>query len=299
MSNSATVKIECPACGQHYSLEMGDDKTVVTCEKCGKEFTASGAGKTQPSETEPEESAAPEPVPTSPLVSLGRSLGKGTALIDGFLAFMFRFGKTFAGLLAVVFLLGMLVSGGVFLLHLRSGMEVPAYEQLVAAAAHPQGTGAAGSAAQLDERRDIEKRFGDHIAAVVKKFSLGEPAYDGMLRAMKEIKKPYRADYLAGLEDALKAAERAKAKNETNALGGIEVAEAYTEAFRQSEQQAVIAAEEAKATRWTAVGSALACCILLFMMLVIPALLKIEENTRKAATAAETAALQNSRDGQC
>ena len=39
--------------------------------------------------------------------------------------------------------------------------------------------------------------------------------------------------------------------------------------------------------------------ILLFMMLVIPALLKIEENTRKAATAAETAALQNSRDGQC
>lgn len=283
MSNSATVKIECPACGQHYSLEMADDKAVVTCEKCGKEFTASGTGRTQPSEAQSEESAAPEPIPTAPLVALGRSLGKGTVLIDGFLAFMFRFGKTFAGLLAVVFLLGMLVSGGVFLLHFRSGVEVPAYEQLAANAARPQGgSGAAGSAAQLDERRDIEKRFGDQIAAVVKKFSLGEPAYDGMLRAIKEIKKPYRADYLAGLEDALKAAERAKAKNEANALGGIEVAEAYTDAFGQAEQQAVIAAEEAKMTRWTAVGSALACCILLFMMLVIPALLKIEENTRKA-----------------
>lgn len=35
-----TTKIECPSCGQHYSLELGDEKVTLTCPKCDAEFTA-------------------------------------------------------------------------------------------------------------------------------------------------------------------------------------------------------------------------------------------------------------------
>lgn len=37
---TSAVKIECSACGQHYSLELGADALSLTCQKCGAEFVA-------------------------------------------------------------------------------------------------------------------------------------------------------------------------------------------------------------------------------------------------------------------
>ena len=35
-----TITIECPACGQHYSLELGAEAVSVTCQRCGADFVA-------------------------------------------------------------------------------------------------------------------------------------------------------------------------------------------------------------------------------------------------------------------
>ena len=284
MSDLSAVKIECPACGQHYSLELGDEETEITCAKCNALFTASRIDAPTMTESLDDPELATRPDSQTQPDASGSSHSNPTPrppFLDGFIALMFRFGKTFAGGLAVIFLLGILVSAIVFLVNLRSSIDIPTYEDLVTESGDNAGSGSEGTAGQLDERRDVEKRFGDDLAALVKKHSLGNPTYDDLLVVVRQVEKEYRGDYVSGLEDVLSDAAKSKEKNAGKAPTAIEVARNYSTAFVQAEQKAMNSKTEAKISRWSALGSMLLCCFMLFMMLVIPALLKIEENTRR------------------
>jgi len=86
--------------------------------------------------------------------------------------------------------------------------------------------------------------------------------------------KTLTADYVSGLKKFLRQSAKAKEHKIEEAL------DFYSQAFGMAEAQAIKAKTESSQMRWGSLGSILICCFMLFMMLVIPALLKIEENTR-------------------
>jgi hypothetical protein len=267
MSEPSNIRIQCPSCGQNYSVEPDSTETSFTCVKCNTGFSV------PPLNTN---------VPRSPgapghrQASSGRFAGvaKVTSLLDGFIALLFRFGKSFSGFLAVIFLLGILLSSFIFITHLRSSIEVPTYEQMANASSNESGDSSAKGTTALDNKRDVEKRFGDDIAGLVKEHSLGDSAYEGILGYIANLEKEYRADYVSGLKKFLRQSAKAKKHSIADAL------EFYSQAFGVAEAQAIKAKTESSMTRWGSLASILVCCFMLFMMLVIPALLKIEENTR-------------------
>jgi hypothetical protein len=272
MNSTSQVKIECPACGQHYSLYLGDKEETITCSRCNAQFTAC--------REEEEPTVATSITPPRPQTTMSSMSLKRTAFfLDGFMGLLFRFGKTFAGILALVFLLGILLSGLVFVFNLRSSIVIPTYEQIAAKSADDDSGNTTPSG--LDQRRELEKKFGDRIAKIIKAHKLDEDLYDSFISVLSRLGKDYRADYLSGLKGVLNdAAEKSKASEDVT-LSTRTLIQSYTEAFVDAETTAASAKSSASITRWSAFGSAIICCFMLFMMLVIPALLRIEENTRK------------------
>lgn len=269
MNEPTSAKIQCPSCGQNYSVEPNSTDTSFTCVKCNTNFSVAAGGTNGPPPRAPG-------LPGHRQASSGRFAGvaKVTSLLDGFIAILFRFGKSFSGFLAVIFLLGILLSSFVFITHLRSTIEVPTYDQMAKAGHDRAGDSSGNRGSALDTKRDVEKRFGDDIAALVKEHALGDAAYEGILRYIANIEKEYRADYVSGLKKFLRQSAKAKEHKTEEAL------DFYSQAFGVAEAEAIKAKTESSVMRWSSLGSILVCCFMLFMMLVIPALLKIEENTR-------------------
>lgn len=258
--------IECPACGQHYSLELGDREIDIHCEKCGADFTACK-----------EADAPATPQATERLHRTGpRRPSAASRILDRFIRLQFRFGKWFAGVLAMLFSLGILVSLGVFLLNLGTSLDVPSYRDLT-----KSGSESSTDFGGLDERREIEKDFGDRVAALVKSHRLEEAAYDGLLSILADVEEDHRDAFLEGLADALNDRERAEAKDRHDVPDTGELIMKYAIAFSRAESRAEGEAMESRTTRLTALGAATTSSFMLFMMLIIPALLKIEENTRR------------------
>ncbi len=241
----------CSNCGQLIDADVSHVGETVSCPACQNRLVVPDAGASTKA-----------------------------GILDRFMGLMFRFGKGFAAILAIVFLLGILINLAVFVSNLRSSIEIPQYEEIVADYENSEGTGDSKGIGDLDERRQIEKRFGDDVADIVKEHSLGDEWYDRILGFIGTLEKDYRSDYIDGLEDVLSDAAKAREEKADSSPSAVEVMESYTEAFVEAAGQAEAAKAEAATARQTALIAILLCCFMMFMMLVIPALLKIEENTR-------------------
>ena len=199
--------------------------------------------------------------------------------LDRFMNLLFRFGKTFAGFLAVLCLLSVILSLGVFAWNLRSSFDVPEYRDLVS-------SGRSGSSdpdtSNLEERRAVEKKFGDEIMDLVKEYKMNERAYDMIIGAIIDLDEDYRSKFVGGLEEVLEDRADAQQDEEKNVPSVSDLVSGYMYAFSDSEMAYDAEREIAKGARWTALTSTFASCVMLFMMLIIPALIKIEENTRRS-----------------
>ena len=241
----------CSNCGQLIDADVSHAGKTIACPTCKNRMVVSDAGASTKA-----------------------------GILDRFMGLMFRFGKGFAGILAIVFLLGILVNLAVFVSNLGSSIEIPQYEEIVADYENSEGTGDSEGIGGLDERRQIEKRFGDDVADIVKEHSLGDEWYDQILAFIGKLEEDYRSDYIDGLEDVLSDAAKAREEKADSSPSVVEVMKLYSNAFLGAEGQAEQAKAGATIARQTALIAILLCCFMMFMMLVVPALLKIEENTR-------------------
>lgn len=133
MKEPSIEKIECPACGQHYSIELTDKRQDVTCQVCAAVFTVESIPENPPDAGQQPSKANVKPA-SGPRASIGlsdpkaSSITKGSArlsILDRFMGLLFRFGKTFAGILAVLCLLAIFASIGVFVWNLHTSLNVP------------------------------------------------------------------------------------------------------------------------------------------------------------------------------
>lgn len=203
-----------------------------------------------------------------------------SSFLDRFLQFNFRFGKMVAAGLAAIFLLGMF--GGLFVLLMNSAapVQVPTFENI---GPKPQSTKASGADySDLDERRAADKMFGDKVSSLVKTYHLTTDSYGQILAAISRLPKSHQKDYVRGLERALADGKAFAEKNPSEqSLTSQQVVDRYSEAFGNAIEHAAQQRAQAAITRLTALGIAAACCLAAFIMIAIPAVLMIEQNTRR------------------
>ena len=285
MQDPAVEKIECPSCGQHYSIEVKDRQQDVTCQVCNAVFTVDKIADDPPKPETPSPKVTFKVAPrgtgsSSPPGSAAPSGMKANArpsILDRFMGCLFRFGKTFAGILALLCLLAIIASSGVFVWNLHTGLDVPTYADIAPSTA----TYDSPDTGELDTRRAIEKQYGDRVAAIVKDYKFEEDDYYAILSVLSDVDPDNWNAFLKGLEKTLKS--RAKAAKD-DPEGTPEVKRTtglYMTAFSSAESRYESDRQKAKTTRLFALGAVFVSCFMLFMMLVIPALLRIEENTRR------------------
>ena len=282
MKEPSIEKIECPSCGQHYSIELTDKEQDVTCSVCNAVFTAAridedASSSSAPPQRTPQTKALPRPT----LASVTRS-STSVSILDRFMGLLFRFGKTFAGLLAVLCLLSIFASIGFFVWNLRTSMEIPTYAE-IASAVGEDDADTPVSTESLDERRAIEKKFGDRVVAMIKEHKFVQDDYDDLIEMIQSIDESNRSKFLNGLESALEDRDTAARNSKGEILPVQAVASLYTTFFSSAEDGHSARKEEAKINRYAALGAVFVSCFMLFMMLIIPALLRIEENTRRGS----------------
>jgi hypothetical protein len=281
MKEPSIEKIECPSCGQHYSIELTDKEQDVTCSVCNAVFTAARIDEDAPSSPAPPRSTPQtKPLPRPYISSVTRS-SASVPILDRFMGILFRFGKTFAGLLAVLCLLSVIASIGFFVWNLRTSMEIPTYTE-IASMVSENDTDAPVSTESLDERRAIEKKFGDRVVEIIKEHKFVQEDYDELIELIQDIEENNRSKYLNGLETALEDRNAAARNSKGEILPVLHVARLFTAFFTEAEDGHSARKEEAKTKRYAALGAVFVSCFMLFMMLIIPALLRIEENTRKS-----------------
>jgi hypothetical protein len=210
----------------------------------------------------------------------GRGKRDWSSFLDRFLQFNFRFGKIVAAVLAAIFLLGMF--GGLFVLLMNSAaqVQVPTFEDI-----GPKGQSIKASGADysdLDERRAADKMFGDKISSLVKTYHLTTDSYGQILAVVSQLPRSHQKEYVRGLEDALAKGKAFAEKNPSEqSLTSQQIVDRYPEAFGDAIARAAQQRAQAAITRLTALGIAAACCLAAFIMIAIPAVLMIEQNTRR------------------
>jgi hypothetical protein len=279
MNEHTTEKIECPACGQRYTVEITDEVQDISCQACSALFTVSRS----PAPVVPAKPVAAPGInrkPFAPPFGQPKKPKNSTGFLDRFIGFLFRFGKSFAGLLALVCLLAVFSSMLVFVWNLRTSFEVPTYADITATESHQPGK---SKETEPDDMNIIEQKFGDRVGGIVKDYKLSQDEYNGILLMIQSLHKANRAPFVDGLQKALEAHAKVTPGTSTSTTSFQSITDRYVNAFVRAENAYESKSQEAKTTRWYALGSAFVSCFMLFMMLIIPALLKIEENTRKIA----------------
>jgi hypothetical protein len=260
--NQPTIEtIPCPSCGQRYSVELSDSEQDLTCSVCHSQFTV--AKITDPKPTAPSIKFSVTPPATQPLHSDKNNSGDSSStinqkqkinLLDRFMALLFRFGKSFASLLAVLCLLATVASLAVFTWNLHTSMKIPTYSDISPTASNGQAS-ESNNTQQLDERRALEKKYGDQVASLVKNHQFDQTDYDPLMSMVASVEEKSRQKFLNGLEKALKQRDQAAESNPKEVLAAQDTAMRYRMAFSRAESEYESKKITAKSTRWFALGA--------------------------------------------
>ncbi len=200
--------------------------------------------------------------------------------VDYFLSLIFSASKIVSAVIVALCLLVLLYQGGKFLFAGHVSFEVPAFKEVKEALEASQ-TERAGSEDYtfLEEKREVEKRYGDTISKIVRDFGFSSGTYDVLVRDLIDIPAEYRSGFIYGLEDFLKEAKKYEDKHHRG-LSLVKLTNWYREAFKQRLREAQLKKEAASAQRLYILASIGVTLVILLAFLIIPLLIKIEENTR-------------------
>lgn len=215
--------------------------------------------------------------------------------MNKFLSFSFKFGKVFAVITLIVLLITMVCSG-IFLLKFDcQKVNTPSFETVRVQIESANSSGSYNSEGYVPDKvlakERAEKKFRVRIEKMIFENQLKPFAYDKILSNIAECDEKYQNDYVKGLEKFVKEAfDYAKAKNKVNMnninsqkefLSGA--LEAYQEMYERELDRIASEREDLVQQKLIAGGVLLVSLLLFIVCLLIPLLIKIEENTRKTS----------------
>lgn len=198
--------------------------------------------------------------------------------MDRFLGFCFKFGKVFTVVLLVSFLLSM-VSSGIYTLTTfkKFDLKVPTFSEMYANIQAVKTSQTSTDNAQVEPYilliNDISKKY------------LSEYGKKMLTRNVSEIDYDYRLEYLKGFEQALNDTVAYIKLKEMKGKQADELFESiitsYDTYFARNIQRKDMQELKQKTERIVAVSTFSSSILLFILCLLIPLLIKIEENTRK------------------
>jgi hypothetical protein len=201
-------------------------------------------------------------------------------IINKIMGFVFKIGKIVSAIFILLCALTIAILGLIYFFSGSGGVETPDFNELLEEQ-RDNSTSEKQSYSNLEDRREVEKKYGDKIQDIVKKNDLSEQAYDVFINKILSIPKKLRAQYVSGLEDFLSDAKKHIQKEGSNAkVSVIDAANIYNDLFEQAIANVKISKAEAaalKSTMLIGIGITFGAFIL---FLIIPVLLQIEINTR-------------------
>ena len=201
--------------------------------------------------------------------------------MDKFLSICFKFGKIFTVILLVTFLLSM-ISAGIYSLTTfkKVDLNIPTFSEMYANIEAVKNSKTTADNAQVEPYilliNDISKKY------------LSDYGKKMLTRNVKDIDYDYRIEYLRGFEQALKDTidfAQLKKMNERQANEILEsIINNYDSYFNRNIQRKNMQELKLKTERIIALSTLSSSILLFILCLIIPLLIKIEENTRNIAS---------------
>jgi len=210
--------------------------------------------------------------------------------VDRFLNIVFGFSKVVSAGIVAMCCLALVILSFSLLSSWSVSFDVPRFDVVKEIYEASQTQSAQTSASEykgLEERRRIEKEFGDEIQRIIKEFGLSASSYDVLVSDLRGIPENLRATYLDGLKDFLKEVRKFGKKRDDFRLSSAEAANIYRQLFFEELQSLRLKKEASSQKRIQTLVAMGVVFVVLLAFLVIPLLVKIEENTRPRSETCE------------
>jgi|WetSurMetagenome_2_1015567.scaffolds.fasta_scaffold45890_1 predicted Zn finger-like uncharacterized protein len=313
------MKIQCPGCQAEYQLDekrIPAAGATVPCRKCQAKISVKPPEAA--TENAPDQKAASPPtalgsnlkgqaaVFTEKAADYGEKLrtranalksklgerkvglpstggipGETKSRLNGFFFFSFKLGKLISAVSLVLFFLVFIGAIAFYLLNQAQSFSAPDYEQ-ARRYIENESQGSAKSKnhsfAKVDEKRKAQDKY-DKVIRKVIAYGFKEEAYDMFLDEILKVEDAYRDDYIYGLEKYLANWSDHK-KQKPNAPDLKTAYPLYERMFAEKLQTVELAKQKAAASNYVILGFIGVSLVLYILFLLIPLMIKIEENTR-------------------
>jgi predicted Zn finger-like uncharacterized protein len=314
------MKIECPDCQTQYQLDekkIPATGATVPCKKCKAKISVKPPSLKLTSEVTDQTTANPAQSFTENLKSQASAFtdkamdygdkikigadrlksklaekknhGQPVELskdgiksrVNAFLIFSFKVGKFISAFSLVLFFLLFIGSVAYYFINQMHSFSPPDYEQ-ARRYLDKESQNAANtknySFAKVDEKRNVQDKY-DKVIRKIISYGLKEEAYEIFLDNIMRFEGAYQADYIQGLEKYLQNWSELN-KQKQNSTDIITVIKLYERMFSEKLQASEMAKQQAAARNYVILGVIGASLVLYILFLLIPLMIKIEENTR-------------------
>ena len=206
---------------------------------------------------------------------------KATGVADAFMNKVFFFGKMFSALVmfgCVVAIIGSLVY---YIFATSDSLQVPVFDAAIASQQAAQGEDVSTpDLSNLLEKNAVRKKYQSKIEALIRAGNFDSSFFEDMVKFLVKLDKPYRSAFING---AVKYVENTKkwSIEKAKKFDAEECLEKYGWLFETAMNKAEAGKADAQARKGAALGICGGACLGLILFLMIPLLIKIEENTRK------------------
>lgn len=213
-----------------------------------------------------------------------KGTGQTSSKLNALLSFSFRIGKYISAFCIVSFFMVFIGASIYYFTTLGSSFEQPTFNP---SSYHRDKSGdfKSYSISEQNSRRKIEKKYDDQVKFIVQhlyKREYWDKYYDKTFDEIANIPENYRDAYANGLVDFI---EDASNYYQNNQIEGkvptfYEVKSTYDSLFQSEMSRAEYEKKSAKQKGWIILGVIGGCIFLFMVFLMMPILIKIEENTR-------------------
>lgn len=214
--------------------------------------------------------------------------------IDRLLRFSFRFGKLVSAFFIFIFFLLFISGIAYYFIAGNAGFRQPRFEDVRPMLEEDGKSYSSHDFSEIDRKRKVENTYGDSIKKRIVAYGFSEGTYDVMLKWMMNVPEKFQEQFMDGMEDFLKDTEKWAKKNNEKHLQYHEAANTYQEMFFSALGEMKEKNQEISERKMAILGSIAASLLLFIIFLIIPILIKIEENSANTVSALENLTLSRS-----
>lgn len=204
---------------------------------------------------------------------------KATGVADAFMNKVFYFGKLFSALVMLGCCVVMVGSLLYYVFASGDSLEVPEYSGGKSAQSVDwESTSKAG----VQTKNAVRSKYESKILKLIETAKLEHGDFEEYVDKLCDYDKEYRSAFINGALDYVKSVKKWEAKNKIPPMESYKrTVEGYERLFDSAVEDVKESRADAAARKKAALGVCGSTCLGLVLFLMLPLLIKIEENTRK------------------